>query len=214
MVTEAKAQAEWVDGFLFVGNQLALDFLNTKLILADGPQELLTDVASLERWLVAAGVLESAHRPAWRNSAKGQQFLKRLLVFRERLRAEIIRQSNGSTITEGFLGELNRLLVKHPCRMAVHRGGKDLSLGLTFEPRVPEDVWAPIAAAAADLLSGVPKDRVRKCESATCIVHFYDTSKKGARRWCSMNLCGNKVKVAAYRRRSRSGMTGTTTRRD
>lgn len=204
MVAEAKARAEWVDGFLFVGNQLALDFLNTTLVLDDGPRELLTDVASLERWLVAAGVLESGRRPAWRNSAEGRQFLKRLLDFREKLRAEIIRQESGASLSEAFLGELNRLLEKHPCRMAVRRGGKELSLGLMFEPRVPEDAWAPIVAAAADLLSGIPKDRVRKCESPRCAVHFHDTSKKGARRWCSMNLCGNRVKVAAYRRRNRS----------
>lgn len=204
-VVEAKAQDEWIDGFLFVGNQLALDFLNTTLNLSDGPQELLTDVAALERWLIAAGLLQPARRPAWRNSAEGRQFMKRLLDFREKLRVEIIRQESGSSISEAFLGELNRLLERHPCRMAVQRGGKDLSLGLVFEPRVPEDAWAPIVAAAADLLSGVPKDRVRKCESPTCTVHFYDTSKKGARRWCSMNLCGNKVKVAAYRQRSRSG---------
>ncbi len=204
MVAEARARAEWVDGFLFVGNQLALDFLNTKLMSAGGPQELLIDVESLARWVVAAGVLESAQRPAWRDSAKGRRFLSRLLRFREELRAEIIRQSRGSSISEDFLGELNELLAKHPCRMAVRRAGKDLSLGLVFAPRVPEDVWAPIAAATADLLSGVPKERVRKCESATCVVHFYDTSKKGARRWCSMNLCGNKVKVAAYRNRTRA----------
>ena len=43
---------------------------------------------------------------------------------------------------------------------------------------------------------------MRKCES--CVVHFLDTSKKGARRWCSMNICGNKVKVANYQQRKRN----------
>jgi predicted RNA-binding Zn ribbon-like protein len=58
-----------------------------------------------------------------------------------------------------------------------------------------------IAAASAALFTEVPASRVRKCE--TCVVHFHDVSKKGARRWCSMNLCGNKVKVAAYQSRKR-----------
>jgi predicted RNA-binding Zn ribbon-like protein len=31
-----------------------------------------------------------------------------------------------------------------------------------------------------------------------------DTSKKGSRRWRSMNICGNKIKVAAYQRRKRA----------
>ena len=38
--------------------------------------------------------------------------------------------------------------------------------------------------------------RVRKC--ACCVGHFFDTSEKGTHRWCSMGLCGNRLKVAAY----------------
>lgn len=54
----------------------------------------------------------------------------------------------------------------------------------------------------ADLLTDPESSRIRKCES--CVVHFFDTSKKGSRRWCSMNICGNKLKVAAYQRRKRA----------
>jgi len=32
---------------------------------------------------------------------------------------------------------------------------------------------------------------------------FYDTSKKGTRRWCSMKMCGNRAKVAAWTERHR-----------
>jgi predicted RNA-binding Zn ribbon-like protein len=35
------------------------------------------------------------------------------------------------------------------------------------------------------------------------VLHFQDTSKKGTRRWCSMRLCGNRHKVAAYADRQR-----------
>ena len=73
----------------------------------------------------------------------------------------------------------------------------------TVDFQRPESLWGIIAAAAADLFSNVDVSRVRKCE--TCVLHFYDTSKKGSRRWCSMNICGNRVKVAAYQRRLRKG---------
>jgi predicted RNA-binding Zn ribbon-like protein len=49
---------------------------------------------------------------------------------------------------------------------------------------------------AADLPSELEIDRIRQCEA--CVVDFFDTSKKGSRRRCSMNNCGNKLKVAAY----------------
>ncbi len=53
----------------------------------------------------------------------------------------------------------------------------------------------------ATLFAHVDRARVRKC--GQCVLHFHDTSKKGTRRWCSMRLCGNRVKVAAYAARQR-----------
>ena len=85
---------------------------------------------------------------------------------------------------------------------ALRRNGEKLDRKVTFEPREPDEIWAPIAMAVAELLSDVAPPRVRKCEA--CIIHYYDTSKKGSRRWCSMNICGNKVKVAAYQRRNKA----------
>ena len=52
------------------------------------------------------------------------------------------------------------------------------------------------------LFAHVDRNRVRKC--GQCVLHFYDTSKKGTRRWCSMQLCGNRLKVVAYPARRRT----------
>jgi predicted RNA-binding Zn ribbon-like protein len=78
-----------------------------------------------------------------------------------------------------------------------------LSKELWFDPEQPEDLFAPLAHSAAALFSEVSRVRVRKCEQ--CMLHFHDTSKKGTRRWCSMQLCGNRRKVAAYAARQRVG---------
>jgi predicted RNA-binding Zn ribbon-like protein len=32
--------------------------------------------------------------------------------------------------------------------------------------------------------------------------YFYDVSKNQTRRWCSMDVCGNRAKVAAYYHRA------------
>jgi len=56
-------------------------------------------------------------------------------------------------------------------------------------------------APAASLFADLDRKRVRKCP--TCVPHFFDTSKKGTRRWCSVQLCGNRLKVAAYAARHR-----------
>ena len=196
---------DWVDGFLFLGNHLALDLLNTRIVPEQDSVELLPDTVALERWLLAAGLVTSTNGERllrrWRDSVEAQRFLEELRKFRERLRAVVIQREAGEAVSSRFLAELNRLLETYPARIALSAAGGKLQREILFEPATPSEVWAPIAAATAELLTEVDSSRIRKCES--CIMHFYDVSKKSSRRWCSMNICGNRVKVAAYRQRRR-----------
>jgi predicted RNA-binding Zn ribbon-like protein len=206
MPITTKTPKEWIDGFLFVGNHLALDLLNTRPVLAEGPRELLPNVDALVRWLVASGLLMRQKGKAlarkWRGLSQATVFLRELLKFRERLRAIVVRQEAGFSVSTAFIAELNSLLKQHPSVIALQRKGEKLDLDAAFKPEKPTDVWAPIAIAVAELLSDVSPGRLRKCEA--CILHFLDTSKRGSRRWCSMNICGNKIKVAAYQQRKRA----------
>ena len=206
MGTVSREVNEWIDGFLFVANRPILDFLNTKPVLADGPTELLPNVRALERWLIASDMVTSPRGKAavrgWRQSPEAAAFLKQLIAFRERLREAAVRIENGSPPADAFLAEVNSLLLQYPRRTSLHKRDGKVIRETLFEPRKPTDLWAPIVDATADLLTETDSSRIRKCES--CVVHFFDTSKKGSRRWCSMNICGNKLKVAAYRKRKRS----------
>jgi predicted RNA-binding Zn ribbon-like protein len=208
MAGEARRETEWVDGFLFVGNHLALDFLNTKPILEGEPTELLPNAAALERWLIASGIVTSQQDRAlvrgWRNSRGAEALVKKLIAFRERLRAAVLRLEGGSLPGDAFLAEVNTLLKEHPQRAHLSKQRSEVVLKFFIEPRRPEDIWAAIAAAVTKLLSDIEPSRIRKCEAESCVVHFYDTSRKGSRRWCSMNICGNRLKVAAYQRRRRN----------
>src|ERR1700719_5210968 len=216
MPVTSQASQEWIDGFLFVGNHLALDFLNTRLVLAEGVKELLPDVDALARWLVAAGLLTRQKGKTlaknWGGTPQAAVLLRELLKFRERLRAVVVRQEAGFSASHAFIAELNLHLKQHPGVIALQRKGEALGLETAFELEQPNDVWAPIAIAVAELLSEVSPVRLRKCEA--CIAHFLDTSKKGSRRWCSMNICGNKIKVAAYQQRQRSGRKSTLKKRN
>ncbi|GAA3765678.1 CGNR zinc finger domain-containing protein [Terriglobus aquaticus] len=197
---------DWKDGFLFVANRPILDFLNTKPVLADGPTELLTDVRALERWMVASGMINSIRDRAavrkWRDSAEAEAFLKQLITFRERLREAVLRIESGKLPGDAFVSEVNSLLLQHPQLTSLHKRDGKLIRETRVELHTPSDLWALIANGTANLLVEKEPSRVRKCES--CVVHFFDTSKKGSRRWCSMNICGNKVKVAAYQQRKRA----------
>jgi predicted RNA-binding Zn ribbon-like protein len=196
---------EWLDGFLFVANRRILDFLNTKPVLAQGPTELLPDFHALERWLIASGIVSSARLKSslrsWRDSPEAEAFVKELIAFRECLRDAVLRMEDGSTPSDEFIKEVNARLLQYPPSTLLRRqDGRVVKVSL-FDPQKPTDLWGAIIDNAADLLAETENSRIRKCES--CVVHFFDTSKKGSRRWCSMNICGNKLKVAAYQRRKR-----------
>ena len=205
MPAASREANEWIDGFLFVANRPILDLLNTKPVLVDGPTELLPHVRALERWLIASGMVTSRKTKAivrgWRDSTEAATFLKQLIAFRERLREAVLRMENGSLPTDAFLAEVNSLLLQYPRHTSLHKRDGKVTRETVFELREPADLWTPIIDATAGLLAEADFSRIRKCES--CVVHFFDTSKKGSRRWCSMNICGNKLKVAAYQRRKR-----------
>jgi predicted RNA-binding Zn ribbon-like protein len=57
-------------------------------------------------------------------------------------------------------------------------------------------------AREAIALFGAGRERVRQCEADDCDLVFYDDSRAGSRRWCSMQRCGNRAKVRAFRARS------------
>src|ERR1700691_2764822 len=139
---------EWIDGFLFVANKPILDLLNTKPVLADGPTELLPDVRALERWLIASGIASSAKAKAamrsWRNSAQASAFLEQLIALRERLREAVVRIEDRSQPPDAFLTEVNSLLIQYPLRTLLRMRYGKVIREMSFEPRKPSDLWAPI----------------------------------------------------------------------
>ena len=195
----------WRDGFLFVGNHLALDFLNSCPVQNGEPMELLPDFSAVLRWFRAAGVLRPRETASlsrhWEESAQARRIVETIRELRERLRTEVLGWEQNGKVHQAIITELNQLMSEHPMLTRLNTSGRTASLDLWFQPRRPEDFLAPLAHSAAELFAHADHNRVRKC--GNCVLHFYDTSKKGTRRWCSMQLCGNRLKVAAYAARQR-----------
>lgn len=67
-----------------------------------------------------------------------------------------------------------------------------------------EWLLAAVARSAAEIIAEGPRARLRLCANPRCGLFFYDTSRTHRRRWCSMTVCGNRHKVAAFARRHAS----------
>ncbi len=196
----------WHDGFLFVGNHLALDFLNTCPAQNGEPLELLPDFTAVLRWFHGAGLLSSRQvhdlQRQWGGSACAREVAAAMRKLRENLREAIIAWEDTGKLHRCTSDELNQVMTEHPMLTRLKRNTNEVMTEVWFEASQPEELFAPLAYSAAVLFASVERSRVRKC--GHCVLHFYDTSKKGTRRWCSMQLCGNRLKVRAYAVRQRA----------
>jgi predicted RNA-binding Zn ribbon-like protein len=201
----SKSSPDEKSEFFFLANQLALDFLNTRPVQNGEATELLPDFESLVRWFESARLLTSsdatAMRRRWGESTRAWRTFEAALHLREKLRKQVLAWEAGGPVHGSMIDELNRLMAEHPARTRVKAMKAALAKELWFKMEEPEDLLGPLAYSAATLFADINRERVRKC--AQCVLHFYDTSKKGTRRWCSMQICGNRLKVAAYAARHR-----------
>jgi predicted RNA-binding Zn ribbon-like protein len=201
MQDEQSIRGDWRDGFVFVGNSLLLDFVNTRPVINGETLEFLPDSAALVRWLVAAELIASDEATevlrAWGPGEESE--LEALRAFRDQCRAMVFDLEAGEAPASSFIDQLNDLLADHPFTERLVEESGILVRRRCFAPIRPADAFGPLLDSTLDLLTTADRTRIRKC--AACVLHFLDTSKKGTRRWCSMQICGNRYKVAAYAKR-------------
>jgi predicted RNA-binding Zn ribbon-like protein len=206
----------------FVGDHLALDFLNTTAAPSGAWIEWLANGADLVEWLKRAGAIDSAVAAHFRADANALRRLdgvaEQARDLREWLRGFLGRHA-GRVLKASALVELeplNRLLARDEIyrqvvaaatRASAKRGAMRQAL-LWSQRRhwtSPELLLQPIAEAIGDLICNVNFRLIRTCRGRTCTLMFYDRTKGHARRWCSMSVCGNRAKAAAHRVRVRRG---------
>lgn len=61
-----------------------------------------------------------------------------------------------------------------------------------------------IARDAITLFTEHDAARIHECGADDCALIFFDDSRSGNRRWCSMQRCGNRAKVRAHRARAKT----------
>jgi predicted RNA-binding Zn ribbon-like protein len=197
--------------FLFVGNQLCLDFINTQFVVNGRPVDLLATFSDLVTWLVQVHLLteEEAKKieRQWGSQAKGTQVLEQARAFRVTLREMVERIAAGRPVPKAAIEAINNMLryrIGYP--RLTRRSGK-FERGYQEESQSANQLLGLFAEAATNLLCTCDFSLIKKCQNSACVLFFYDTTKNHARHWCSMTICGNRSKVAAHYRRHRSQST-------
>lgn len=195
--------------FVFIGERLWLDFVNTDDVRRGTRIDLLRDVDMLMRWLQTAGVYDDERIAGIARRARQQPAgAAAALVEARRVRAALrVLAERGHTSEKAradALAEINRVLGRSAGTRRVEPRA-DGSFQQSFVP--VGDAFAglmiPIVESAADALVRGELARVRRCADARCPRVFYDSTRNGRRRWCDMAACGNRAKAARFRARER-----------
>lgn len=121
--------------------------------------------------------------------------------FRAMLERVLIEEAMGRGANETDLEQLNRILHRAGEARGIVPTVRGYGWGWIRDPGPVVRRLFPPAWSAAQLLSGDDRQRLKCCQG--CGRLFLDASKNRSRRWCEMEVCGNRAKVAAHRRRTR-----------
>ncbi|MEU7000393.1 CGNR zinc finger domain-containing protein [Nonomuraea sp. NPDC046570] len=174
-----------------IGEPLAIDLLNTRWMHEGVRQDLLESTDGLAVWLAAPTVATELRDHPVRADAATLNAVRQA-------RAALTELVDTPETPTGR-ANLNAVLEHGSVRLTLTAEGP------TQTVEIDSAAWYPAWAAAENylrLLADRP-ERLRPCANPACILHFYDVSKNGTRRWCSMTGCGNRAKASRHYARHR-----------
>ena len=194
-----------VSGFSLLGGRLAIDFANLPSLPASGPssslslEELIgflrvTRIVSPERGDELLALTESDPQSAF-------ELLNRAERLRDSLRLVFDSLAKKQRIPRESVEPINEILRVTEGHDELVESSRSWRIEYVARENSLDWLLAAVARSAAELITEGEATRVRLCANPACSLFFYDNSRTHRRRWCSMSLCGNRHKVAAFARR-------------
>ncbi len=178
----------------FHRGSLALDFVGTVGKRASRAEERLHNTRDFDAWLRAAGLVERGVR-ATNEDLEAARGLREAIARTGYALVDGARPARADVAT--INGFASGSALAHPALDAKATAMR----WLTEEPI--RFALGRVAADAIDLFA-TRRERLVRCELPTCGSLLLSHSRGPARRWCTMETCGNVAKVAAHRARARS----------
>ncbi|MBN1439415.1 MAG: CGNR zinc finger domain-containing protein [Anaerolineales bacterium] len=182
----------------FKGGVYCLDFCNTYDHRNQPAQfDFFADRNSVVEWGKAKGTLPKKNNEEARNAFFPLEKLHsaRELMFRI---FNAFAYSKLPALSD--LAALDDFLRETAAEFSIVRAGRGYRLACTAEDPVLR-VHCEALRSAADLLVSGKLDRIRKC--AGCGWLFYDRTRNGSRKWCTMKICGNRAKAHRHYQKTR-----------
>jgi predicted RNA-binding Zn ribbon-like protein len=188
-----------------IGADLALDFANIRGVGGDpaGGLESWRDLVDFIELHGAVSRPEGAALRAMgeRDAGACAGALDRAQMLRATVRDVLGAMAGRRAIRAEWIAAVNQALVWGAGSTRLDRRAGGWQLGFVPSWTEPFRALAPVARAMADLIARGAGDEIKRCANPRCFLYFLDRSRARRRRWCSMAVCGNRMKVAAHARR-------------
>jgi predicted RNA-binding Zn ribbon-like protein len=198
--------------FQLVAGHLALDFANTLDYRYD-PDRRIDLLPNYERFLAfcrQSGVITAAQMRKLLDGLSGsdaQRVLKEVIEFREALYFLILSAMQGRRPDEAHLQALNRTLSEARTLDEVVWHKRRFDRRFRDITERPDGPFRRVVDTAVGLITSSEIENVRQCGEKTCRWLFLDRSRNHSRRWCDMQLCGNRTKAKRFYARTRSDVS-------
>ena len=192
-----------------VGNRLCLDFVNLPFEPGDAIKRAVS-WQDLVRFLTEKGIVSVQRGEELLNLPETDSVAaNNLLIQSERLangiRFALRAVVRNSLLHREWIEPINDVLRVTEGHDKLDWDGEAWRIVYVSQQEGLAWLLAATARSAAELIAAGPKSRVRQCANPNCQLLFCDDSRTRRRRWCSMALCGNRSKVAAFARRQTGG---------
>jgi predicted RNA-binding Zn ribbon-like protein len=156
-----------------------LDLLNTTPVIDDVPTDALADFPAASRWMADRGI--PVRKAEWTALRQARRVLQ----------AVVRGEQSPSTLQP---------ILEH-ARLAPTAGDNGVAWRLTTDG---DTTGAIRAVIAWDGLRISNPGRLRPCANTECRLFLIDRSRPNTARWCSMAICGNRMKARRHYRRTRA----------
>jgi predicted RNA-binding Zn ribbon-like protein len=186
--------------FELLGGVLCLDFANTiHEYGAVDPREELNNFQDLVSFETQAGAFTDKEASMLSSrAAKNPQLANKTLATAKEFRRSLYRSfsaiAKGKDPSSSDLEYFNQQLPRVMQNLRVQRKGHDVVWVWKKNHENLDPVLWPIVRSTVELLTSDERSLVRECEGEDCTWLFLDHSKNHSRRWCDMDICGNRAK--------------------
>jgi predicted RNA-binding Zn ribbon-like protein len=195
-----------------LGGRLCLDFTNTvDPRTGKAPHDFLVSYDDLVKWSRRVGALsesEAQHllREAQLHPANAAMALERAIRLRE-LIYQVFSSIAHRTVPDAHdLAALKNIFLEAMTHAQIITTPDGFIWGWIKRGEAFDGMLWPVVRSAVDLLLSKDVKRVKQCPGLDdCGWLFLDTSKNGARQWCSMQGCGSRAKMRQYYARKHTG---------